>query len=86
MTTLTDRARSLAEPTSHHGLRLVDAGGRMWRVVDRGGRIVGHIQTFRDADVPPFHALRYSTRIRRFFELGRFWTLDDAVSCLHYSR
>ncbi|WJL95732.1 hypothetical protein QSU92_00390 [Microbacterium sp. ET2] len=86
MTTLTDPTFPPTASTSRHGLRLVDAGARMWRVVDRAGRIVGHVRTSPDAEARQFHALRYSARLTRFFELGRFWTLDDAVSCLHYAR
>ncbi|NYF17121.1 hypothetical protein HDC37_001949 [Microbacterium sp. AK009] len=86
MTTLIHSTIPVTDAAARHGLRLVDAGARMWRVVDRAGRIVGHVQSSEDPDTRRFHALRYSARVRRFFELGRFWTLDDAVSCLHYSR
>ncbi|WP_322408908.1 hypothetical protein [Microbacterium invictum] len=86
MTALTHPSIPTTTSAVPHGLRLVGAGTRLWRVVDRAGRVVGHIQTSEEADALRFHALRYSARIRRFLEVGRFWSLDDAVSCLHYVR
>lgn len=86
MTVFTHHLTPTAASTTRHGLRLVAAGAQLWRVIDRAGRIVGHVRADGEPDALRFHALRYSTRVRRFFEVGRFWSLDDAVSCLHYAR
>ncbi|WES65263.1 hypothetical protein P0L94_04130 [Microbacter sp. GSS18] len=77
-----------AEPqlTRAHGVQLTPAGRRQWRVTDRAGLVVGHLMRVDgDAD-RPFRARRFRPSTRAFVEVGAFWSADDAVDALRFSR
>lgn len=68
------------------GLHLASIGESRWRVLDRAGLIIGHIDSFTEARGIRYRALKYHAASRAFRELGAFWSLDDAVDCLRYAR
>lgn len=68
------------------GLHLATIGAGRWRVLDRAGLIVGHVDTVSEARGTRYRALRYHAASRSLRELGAFWSLDDAVDCLRYAR
>jgi hypothetical protein len=65
--------------------RLQPAGDRLWRVLDRQGHVIGHIESFLHPLGVRFRAKRYQSSTARFVEFGDFWSADDAVGCLRYS-
>jgi hypothetical protein len=73
-------------PVTTSGLRLIAAGPRLWRALDRSGRIIGHIRQWQDPAGARFRALRYSSISQAFRDLGDFWSMDDALTCLFYAR
>lgn len=76
--------RSIEEPPLPPGVpvRLDAAAPSLWRVVDRRGRVIGHIQAIASGDGPLFRARRFHAASRGFRDLGDFWRASDAVECL----
>jgi hypothetical protein len=62
------------------GPTLLPVKDGLWRVIDRTGSIVGHIQKRTDADGDRFAARRLVAATRTM-ELGVFWRIDDAAEC-----
>jgi hypothetical protein len=67
-------------------LHLTGAGPALWRVIDAGGRVIGHLQAFVDARGVRYRARRFHMATRAFRDLGDFWSADDAVDCLRFAR
>lgn len=67
-------------------VRLVAAAPSLWRIVDRSGRVIGHLQEIRRGDDVRFSARRFHAPSRAFRELGEFWSADDAVECVTFAR
>jgi len=67
-------------------VRLTPAGPNLWRVLERGGRVIGHIAAVKDAAGIRFRARRYQPTTRAFRDLGEFWAAGDAVDCLRFAR
>lgn len=65
---------------------LVPAAPSLWRVVDPSGRIIGHLQAVLEGDGVRYRARRFQPGGNAFFDLGAFWSADDAVDTLRYSR
>lgn len=80
MTTITPTLRTGASA------RLSPAAPSLWRVIDADGRVIGHVQARADRRGTRFRARRYHPPTRAFRDLGDFWSADDAVDCLRYSR
>lgn len=59
---------------------------RRWRVLDRRGRVIGHLRAESAADGTRFHAERFDFRGARMRDLGAFWSVQDAVDCLRHLR
>ncbi len=66
--------------------RLVAAAPLLWRVIDPGGRVIGHLQQLADAGGIRFRARRFHPASHEFRDLGDFWSADDAVECLRFAR
>ncbi|WP_127819540.1 hypothetical protein [Microbacterium sp. CPCC 204701] len=77
------RAPTLARGT---GLRLASAAPSLWRVLDRSGRVLGHLQAVLDGNGVRFRARRFHPASGAFRNLGDFWSPDDAVDCLRFAR
>lgn len=67
-------------------LRLLDAAPSLWRVVDRSGRVVGHLQALAQGGAIRYRARRFQAASRAFLELGEFWNVADALDCLRFAR
>lgn len=67
-------------------VRLTPAGPSLWRAIAPTGRIIGHVRQWQHPSGTRFRALRYSPVARAFRELGDFWSAEDAVTCLAYTR
>ncbi|MBN9214553.1 MAG: DNA mismatch repair protein [Microbacterium sp. SCN 70-200] len=68
------------------GVTLRAVSARRWRVLDRTGRILGHLRAEAVSAGTRFHAERFDLAGRRLRELGAFWTAVEAVECLRYLR
>ncbi|MDZ8172373.1 hypothetical protein [Microbacterium xanthum] len=82
ISTTDSSAPHLSRPTP---LRLQPAAFGLWRVVDRHGRILGHLQRAADDGAARWRARRLSPIRHGFLDLGDFWSADDAVECIRYS-
>ncbi|ANP72956.1 hypothetical protein PA27867_2003 [Cryobacterium arcticum] len=67
-------------PTRRHGPSLVSVRDGLWRVVDRSGAVLGHIEREGHGDTERYLARRLLGASRRI-ELGAFWRIDDAADC-----
>ena len=67
-------------------VRLARAAASLWRVVDRSGRVIGHLQAIAQPDGVRFRARRFHAASRAFLELGEFWNAADAIDCLRLAR
>ncbi|MBW9118728.1 hypothetical protein JNB63_01315 [Microbacterium trichothecenolyticum] len=71
---------------SRRRVRLVAAAPSLWRVLEPGGRVIGHLQEIAQAGSIRFRARRYNPAAHAFRDLGDFWSVDDAVECLVFGR
>jgi hypothetical protein len=67
-------------------VRLVAAAPALWRIVDRSGRVIGHLQAVTHGDDIRYRARRFHTPSRAFRDLGEFWSAEDAVECVRLAR
>lgn len=67
-------------------LRLRPAAPALWRVIDRRGVVIGHLQAVRQSDGIRYRARRFQTSARAFLDLGEFWSAGDALDCLRFAR
>ncbi|MFE1644965.1 hypothetical protein ACFM35_05230 [Microbacterium sp. P01] len=90
MTTLTtrpDQVTSTAMAISPTvPARLVQTGEDLWRVVDVGGLVLGHVLVIDDGAGIRYRARRFHAVSRTFRDLGDFWSCADAVDCVRTSR
>ena len=69
-----------ATPSRRGGPSLVPVRDGLWRVVDRTGAVLGHIERETQRDGDRYLARRLVMSNRRI-ELGAFWRMDDAADC-----
>ncbi|GAA1990554.1 hypothetical protein [Microbacterium pumilum] len=67
-------------------VRLATAAPALWRVIDRSGRVIGHLQAMAEAAGVRYRARRFHAPSRAFRDLGEFWSAADAVDCLRFAR
>ena len=72
--------------TQNPDLRLAHAAALLWRVIDRTGHVIGHLQAIAAHGGVRYRARRFHSASRCFRDLGEFWSPDDAVDCLRYAR
>jgi len=58
----------------------------LWRVRDRAGIVIGHLQAVAEPGGTRFRARRFHAATQSFRDLGDFWRADDAVECLRLGR
>lgn len=75
-----------ADAPAGWGVELLPVASGRWRVVDRTGRVIGHVRTQARADGVRFHAERFERASGRFRSQGAFWCVREAVECLRYLR
>ena len=68
------------------GVTLRAVSSTRWRVLDRTGRVIGHLRTEVQPGGTRFHAERFDLASARLRALGAFWSADEAVECLRYLR
>jgi len=66
-------------------VRLAPAAPALWRVLDKTGKVIGHLQAVSQRGGVRYRARRFHPASRAFRELGEFWTADDAVECLRFA-
>ena len=67
-------------------VRLLPVGTGRWRVLDRGGRLLGHLRADAQPEGVRFHAERFDRITARLRTIGSFWTAAEAAECLRYLR
>lgn len=67
-------------------VRLAGAAPSLWRVIDRSGRVIGHLQALAQGGGIRYRARRFHAATRAFLDLGEFWSVDDAIDCLRFAR
>ena len=67
-------------------LRLAAAAPALWRVLDRRGVVIGHLQALADEAGVRYRARRFHAASRRLVDLGDFWSPADAIDCLRFAR
>lgn len=72
--------------SGERGLRLITAAPALWRVVDRNGRVIGHLQAVAERRGVRYRARRFHAASRSFRDIGEFWSADDAVECVRLER
>lgn len=79
---------AIARPTIPPGVpvQLLEAAPSLWRVVDRSGRVIGHLQALAKGGAVGYRARRFHAASRAFLDLGDFWSLSDALDCLRFAR
>lgn len=65
---------------------LAAAAPALWRVIDRKGRVIGHLQAMAEAAGVRYRARRFHAPSQAFRDLGEFWSAADAVDCLRFAR
>lgn len=65
---------------AYRGLNLVPVKEGLWRVADRSGAVLGHIERRTESDGDRFLARRV-IRATRIVDLGAFCRMDDAADC-----
>lgn len=76
----------IPNPLRTRGVRLVAAAPALWRIVDAGGRVIGHLQAVRQGHDIRYRARRFHAPSRAFRDLGEFWSADDAIECVRLAR
>jgi hypothetical protein len=61
---------------------LVRAGAALWRVVGRGGTVIGHLRVVEHPLGTRYRAERLQAATARFLVVGEFWSADEAVASL----
>ena len=87
MTTVIE-ARSTGAPVliSNSRVHLVAAAPSLWRVLDSGGIVIGHLQQVAHSGGIRFRARRFHRPSQAFRDIGEFWSADEAVECLRFAR
>ncbi|KFF58651.1 hypothetical protein JF66_16980 [Cryobacterium sp. MLB-32] len=75
-----EHALASAAPSTIRGLSLVPVRADLWRVANRSGTVLGHIERHADPDGDRFAARRLIFAMR-MMDLGVFCRLDDAADC-----
>lgn len=72
-------------PAPRFRVRLSPAGPALWRVVNSGGRVIGHLQRVDHGHGTRWASRRYRAGVGGFRTIGEFWSVDEAVSALSAS-
>ena len=67
-------------------VRLAAAAPALWRVIDRKGHVIGHLQAIADGSGIRYRVRRFRASSRAFLELGEFWRIEEAIDCLRFAR
>jgi hypothetical protein len=67
-------------------LQLRPVAPALWRVLDRRGVVIGHVQAVAQAGGTRYRARVFQVSSRAFLDLGEFWSAPDALDCLRFAR
>ncbi len=67
-------------------VRLAPAAPSLWRVIDPGGRVIGHLAARAEEAGTRYEARLLQVETHTFRPVGEFWSADDAVDCLRFTR
>jgi hypothetical protein len=67
-------------------VRLAPAAPALWRVIDPGGRVIGHLAARIEETGTRYEARVLQWQTHTFRAVGEFWSADDAVDCLRFTR
>lgn len=67
----------------HGGMSLVSVTPTLWRALERTGAIAGHVELLHTPEGERYRAKRFATARAAFVVLGEFWSMDEALECLH---
>jgi len=60
---------------------LVQLNDDLWRVTRADGDVLGYIERFLERGLDRFRAKRMIVAKQRFYPVGEFWLMDDALDC-----
>lgn len=72
---------TLAFAPSTTDVTLVQLNDDLWRVTRADGDVLGYIERFLERGLDRFRAKRMIVAKQRFYPIGEFWLMDDAVEC-----
>lgn len=72
---------TLAFAPSTSDVTLVQLNDDLWRVTRADGDVLGYIERFIERGLDRFRAKRMIVAKQRFYPIGEFWLMDDAVEC-----
>ena len=72
---------TLAFAPSTTEISLVQLNDDLWRVTRADGDVLGYIERFVERGLDRFRAKRMIVAKQRFYPVGEFWLMDDAVEC-----
>jgi len=72
---------TLAFAPSTTDISLVQLNDDLWRVTRADGDVLGYIERFIERGLDRFRAKRMIVAKQRFYPVGEFWLMDDAVEC-----
>ncbi|GAA5198451.1 hypothetical protein [Microbacterium jejuense] len=72
--------------SSRSQVRLDRVAPDLWRVIDRAGLVIGHLQIVSEREGTRYRARRFHATAHGFRDLGDFWNADDAVDVLRLGR
>jgi hypothetical protein len=85
MTTLSvvDTTRSASATLVRPGIAITRLHNNLWRITRPAGDVLGYVESFPTAAGERYRAKRLVARQGRFLVDGEFWSMNDAVECLH---
>jgi hypothetical protein len=72
---------TLAFAPTTSDVTLVQLNDDLWRVTRADGDVLGYIERFLERGLDRFRAKRMIVAKQRFYPVGEFWLIDDAVDC-----
>ena len=72
---------TLAFAPTTSDVTLVQLNDDLWRVTRADGDVLGYIERFLERGLDRFRAKRMIVAKQRFYPVGEFWLIDDAVEC-----
>jgi hypothetical protein len=72
---------TLAFAPTTSDVTLVQLNDDLWRVTRADGDVLGYIERFLERGLDRFRAKRMIVAKQRFYPIGEFWLIDDAMEC-----
>ena len=72
---------TLAFAPTAPGISLVQLNDSLWRVTRPDGDVLGYVERFLERGIDRYRAKRMIVAKQRFYPIGDFWLMDDALEC-----